>query len=188
MLVLRSFRQKSYVLEKELLHISRHDSLTGTCNRGYLIELAEREIALAKRYMRKLAVIMIDIDRFKQINDTFGHHVGDEVIKQLASTCTDNLRAIDHFGRIGGEEFVCVLPEVEATDAMDCAERLRRAVESVQIDTPQGPVRFTISLGIAVLDERHADLEALLGDADSAMYVAKRDGRNRSVLAPRRAN
>jgi diguanylate cyclase (GGDEF)-like protein len=185
MLVIRSFRQKAYLLEKELLHISRHDSLTGTYNRGYLIELAERELAAARRYGRKLAIAMIDIDHFKQINDTHGHHTGDEVIKQLVRTCTDNLREIDHFGRIGGEEFVCVLPEADEAEAMACAERLRRSIENVQIQGAHGPVRFTISIGVAVLDESHAGLNAMLEDADSAMYIAKNGGRNRVVLAPR---
>lgn len=185
MLVIRSFRQKAYLLEKELLHISRHDSLTGTCNRGYLLELAEREVAVARRYGRKLAIAMIDIDHFKQINDTHGHHTGDEVIKQLVKTCTDNLREIDHFGRIGGEEFVCVLPEADEAEALACAERLRRGIEEVQIQGSHGPVRFTISVGVAVLDDSHANLDAMLEDADNAMYIAKHEGRNRVVLAPR---
>lgn len=183
MLVIRSFRQKAFFLEKELLHISRHDSLTGICNRRYLTELAEREVALAKRSGRALAVAMIDIDHFKKINDTYGHHTGDEVIKQLTKTCTENLREIDHFGRVGGEEFVCVLPEADETEAMTCAERLRRSIEAVRIKTSNGSVQFTISIGIAALDKNHTGWEALLDEADSAMYRAKREGRNRIAFA-----
>ncbi|MGZ3158633.1 MAG: GGDEF domain-containing protein [Burkholderiaceae bacterium] len=184
MLVIRSFRQKAFLLEKELLHISRHDSLTGCCNRRYLTELAEREVALSKRHGRTLAVIMLDIDHFKQINDTYGHHIGDNVIKQLVKTCTENLREIDHFGRLGGEEFVCVLPEADEAEAMGCADRLRRAIEALLVETPQGPIRFTISSGVAVLEMKHVNWEALLKDADAAMYRAKREGRNRVVLSP----
>lgn len=183
MLVIRSFREKAFLLEKKLLHISRHDSLTGTCNRGYLTELAEREVALAKRHGRKLAAAMIDIDHFKEINDTYGHHTGDEVIKQLVTTCLQNLREIDHFGRTGGEEFVCVLPESGQEEAMVCAERLRRSVEATTVETPQGQIRFTVSIGIAALEESNANWEALLNDADRAMYRAKREGRNRIAFA-----
>jgi diguanylate cyclase (GGDEF)-like protein len=183
MLILRLFRQRAFLLEKKLLHASRHDSLTGAYSRGYLIELAEREIAYAKRHDHPLAVAMLDIDRFKQINDNYGHRIGDDVIKRLVATCKANLREIDHFGRIGGEEFVCVLPETDESEAMKCAERLRQSIESVRIDTQRGPLQFTVSIGIAMLSPKHMNWNALLNDADIAMYGAKRDGRNRSVLS-----
>jgi len=183
MLVIRSFRIKTFSSEKELLRISRHDSLTGAFNRGYLTELAEREVALAVRHGRALAVAMLDIDNFKRINDTYGHDTGDEVIRRLVKTCSGNLREIDHFGRIGGEEFACVLPETGAAEALVCAERLLRGVEAIRIETSQGQLQFTISIGVAVLDVTHADWNALLKEADNALYRAKRAGRNRVVLA-----
>lgn len=178
MLVIRFFRRKAFLLEKELLHISRHDSLTGACNRRYITELGEREVALAKRHRRALAVAMIDIDHFKKINDTYGHPVGDQVIKRLVNTCTENLRAIDHFGRIGGEEFICVLPEADRAEAVACAERLRRSAEAIELSIPEGTIRFTISIGIALLDQSSGNWTTLLKDADKALYRAKHGGRN----------
>lgn len=183
MLVIRSFRQSAFLLEKELLRVSRHDSLTGAWNRGYLTELAEREIALAQRHGRTLAVAMLDIDHFKHVNDTYGHGTGDKVIQLLVNTCTDNLRTVDHFGRIGGEEFVCVLPETDEAEAMICAERLRHAIEALRVEAPQGAFQFTASIGVAILNPSHVDWSALLKDADTALYCAKGEGRNRVVLA-----
>lgn len=184
MLVIASFRRKAFILEKELLHISRHDSLTGAFNRGYLTELAEREVQLARRHGRSLAALMLDIDHFKRVNDTWGHAKGDDVIRSLVATCLGNLRSIDYFGRIGGEEFVCLLPDTGTAEALDCAERLRRKVESVRVDTMLGPLQFTVSIGVALLAPRHAEWSALLKDADTALYRAKAQGRNRVVLAP----
>jgi diguanylate cyclase (GGDEF)-like protein len=183
MLVIRSFRLTAIALENELLQISRHDSLTGAYNRGYLTDLAKREMALAKRHNRSMSIIMLDIDHFKNVNDTYGHDIGDKTIKLLVDTCQKNLREIDHFGRIGGEEFVCVLPEVGAADAMLCAERLRTSIEALQIETPRGPLRFTVSIGIAELNPTYANWEALLKSADHALYSAKNSGRNRSILS-----
>jgi diguanylate cyclase (GGDEF)-like protein len=170
MLVVRFFRQQAFLLEQQLLQISRHDSLTGAYNRGFLNG-------------RALAVAMIDIDFFKKVNDTFGHDVGDQVIKQLVDICTQNLRVIDHFGRTGCEEFVCVLPETGEADAMRCAERLRSAIEQMHIGPPHDQLRVTISVGVALLSSRHENWPALLKDADLALYSAKRTGRNRVVLA-----
>jgi len=183
MLVMRLFRQRAFLSERELLHISRHDALTGAFNLRYLTELAEREMALARRHERMLAVAMIDIDHFKRVNDTYGHDIGDKVIKILVDTCHNNLRATDHFGRTGGEEFVWIMPETNEADALACAERLRRSVEALVVNAPEGKFGFTISIGVAVLSGTHTDWHALLKDADIALYCAKRDGRNRVVPA-----
>jgi diguanylate cyclase (GGDEF)-like protein len=183
LLVIRFLRQKAFLLQHELTHISRHDSLTGVCNRRYLTELAKREIALARRHGRPLAVAMIDIDRFKRINDTYGHGIGDTVIKSVTDTCLATLRSIDHVGRFGGEEFVCLLPETDAAQATACCERLRRNIEDSSVPTPQGAIRFTVSIGVAVLGPWHADWNALLKDVDTALYRAKDGGRNRVEFA-----
>jgi diguanylate cyclase (GGDEF)-like protein len=184
MTLISSFRRRAYLFEKELLHASRHDSLSGALNRSYLTELAVREVALAKRHRRPLAVAMLDIDHFKRVNDTYGHAVGDVVIQRLVTTCNRTRRATDYFGRIGGEEFACVMPETDANEALRCAERMRISLEALCTDTQQqGPVRFTVSIGVAVLDDSHADWPALLAGADSALYRAKETGRNRTVLA-----
>lgn len=183
MLVVRQFHQKAFQFEQELLHVSRHDGLTGAFNRRYLDEVAERELALARRHGHPLAVAMIDIDHFKLVNDNFGHDIGDRVLQQLVRCCRAELREIDHFGRLGGEEFICLLPETGQLAALQCAERLRLNLQALCLDTPQGPLRFTVSIGVAVLEPRHADWAALLRDADQAMYRAKHAGRNCVMLA-----
>lgn len=183
MLVIRQFHQKAFLSEQELLNVSRHDGLTGAFNRRYLDEVAERELALARRHGHPLAVAMIDIDHFKEVNDNFGHDIGDRVLQQLVRTCRAELRGIDHFGRLGGEEFICLLPETGQLAALQCAERLRLNLQALCMDTPHGPLRFTVSIGVAVLDTHHADWAALLRDADQAMYRAKHAGRNCVMLA-----
>lgn len=183
MFVIRFFRRKALLLEHELRHIARHDALTGLCNRRYLSELAEREVELAKRHASPLATLMLDIDHFKNVNDSYGHDVGDLVIKALADTCTRSLRRIDHIGRIGGEEFVCILPSTSREEAIAAAERMRRDIELVCVGTPKGEIRFTVSIGVALFNPAHADWPTLLKDADVALYRAKHEGRNRVVVA-----
>lgn len=184
MLVNRVFRQRAFLSEKTLLYISRHDSMTGACNKAHLTELAEREVALARRHGRPLAVAMLDIDNFKRINDQYGHAIGDEVIRQLVNTCKSTLRSIDHFGRIGGEEFIAVMPETSMPEALACAERMRRNIEQdTHVATFQGLLSFTASFGFAILSDKHVDWNALLHDADTAMYCAKNMGRNRVAQA-----
>lgn len=183
MLLFRRFHQRAFLLEQQLLHMSHHDSLTGACNRLYLEQVAERELALAQRHGRSLAVAMLDIDHFKLVNDNYGHDTGDRVLQELVRCCQDELREIDHFGRLGGEEFVCVLPETDQAEAMLCAERLRASLATLRMSTPQGPLRFTVSIGVAVYDARHPDWPALLKAADEAMYRAKNEGRNCVRLA-----
>lgn len=182
MLVSRSFRHKNLIIERQLLHLSRHDGLTGVNNRAYLTELGEHLFALAKRHGRPLAIALLDIDHFKNVNDNYGHDIGDKVICTLSNTCIAQLRQIDHFGRIGGEEFACILPETDAASALLCMERLRLGVAALSVETPTGVVQFTISIGIALLDDTHANWLALLKDADTAMYQAKNSGRNRCLL------
>jgi diguanylate cyclase (GGDEF)-like protein len=190
MLLFRRFHQRAFLLERQLLHMSHHDSLTGACNRLYLEQVAERELALAQRHGRSLAVAMLDIDHFKLVNDNYGHDTGDRVLQELVRCCQGALREIDHFGRLGGEEFVCVLPETDRAEALLCAERLRASLASLRLATPQGPLRFTVSIGVAVYGVQHPDWPALLKAADEAMYRAKNDGRNCVRLAgepPRQA-
>lgn len=188
MLMLRFFRQRAFLLEVQLTHVAQHDSLTGLFNRGYITELAVREIARARRHERPLAIAMLDIDHFKRINDTFGHDTGDIALRAFAGACRAQLREIDHLGRIGGEEFVCLLPETAASEALACVERVRAGIEALALDTPKGQLRFTVSVGVAVLRPEHVNWESLLGDADAALYEAKCTGRNRVVMArPRSA-
>jgi diguanylate cyclase (GGDEF)-like protein len=176
-------RRRAFLAEKALLHASRYDSLSGALSRGYVTELAVHDVALARRYGHPLAVAMLDIDFFKRVNDTYGHAMGDIVLAAVARTCRQGMRASDYLGRIGGEEFVCVMPEAAAGDAMACAERIRKDIAALRVPTPSGPLQVTVSLGIAVLDHQYGDWDALLGAADVALYQAKGAGRNRSVLA-----
>lgn len=182
MLVVVTFRRQAYLSEKRLLHSARHDSLSGAANRGYLNEAGAREVALARRHQRPLALAMIDIDHFKRVNDIYGHAAGDNVIRELARTCRSNLREADLFGRFGGEEFVCVMPETSADQAFACAERIRHSVEGLRIETGRGQLQFTISTGIAVLGPGRDQWETLLQEADEAMYQAKGSGRNRTHI------
>ncbi|WP_167759791.1 GGDEF domain-containing protein [Massilia horti] len=183
MAVLVAFRRQAFLFEKQLLHSARHDSLSGAANRGYLNEAGAREVALARRHKRPLALAMIDIDHFKRVNDIYGHVAGDNVIRELANVCRHNLREGDLFGRFGGEEFVCVMPETEADQAFACVERIRRSIEALRLDTGRGPLQFTISTGIAVLGPGRDQWESLLQEADDALYQAKGGGRNRTQVA-----
>ncbi len=166
-------------LLEEVQRLAVTDELTGAHNRRHLFELAEHEFRQASRYVRPLAAIMFDIDRFKDINDRYGHAIGDLVLRWVADHCRAVIREADVWGRYGGEEFAVVLPETGLKGASEVAERLRARVASAPISTPRGPVPVTISLGVAELQESMRDVHALIDRADAAMYFAKRTGRNR---------
>ncbi len=172
-----------FLAERALAWSARHDSLSGVLARGYLVELAGHELAAARRYGRPLAIAMLDIDYFKRVNDRWGHAVGDSLLCAVSRACSGQLRASDYFGRVGGEEFVCVMPETGKEEALACAERMRLAVAAVRLAVPDGTVACTISLGVAALDASHADFGALLAAADGALYRAKANGRDRVELA-----
>ncbi|MFQ5343176.1 MAG: GAF domain-containing protein, partial [Anaerolineae bacterium] len=162
------------------------DSLTSLYNRRGFFELGRRELERARRFGRPLTAIMFDLDHFKRVNDAYGHATGDQVLAGLAECCRHELREVDLLGRYGGEEFAVLLPESGLTTARPVAERLRRQVERAAIDTDRGPMTITISLGVAMLDETCADLEALLERADQALYAAKQTGRNRVCVRERK--
>lgn len=175
-------RHEAWLRERQLLRACRYDNLSGALSRAYLTELARHDLSLAQRHQRSLAVAMLDIDRFKRVNDLHGHAVGDAVIRALAASCMKTLRSTDYVGRVGGEEFVCVLPEADAEEARICAERVRNAFANVQIPGAPQDLRCTVSIGISVFS-RQPDWETLLREADAALYQAKSGGRNRVVLA-----
>ena len=168
-------------LDREQLR-ARTDELTGLYNRRHFFELAERECSVASRHGRPLSVVMIDIDHFKQINDTFGHQAGDTVLARVANTVGAHRRSGDIVARYGGEEFVLLLPETTAQNALVVAEQLRIAVAADGLDTPSGQAKFTISAGVAALDADTQTLAQLIRRADQALYAAKAQGRNRSIL------
>lgn len=177
-------RRAAFVAERALAYSAHHDSLSGLLARGYLIELATHDLARARRYGHPLTIGMLDIDHFKRVNDTFGHPVGDALIQAVSKVCSAELRASDYFGRIGGEEFVCVMPDTSQDEALACAERMRRAVAAFRLQTAAGEARCTISIGIAALAPGHADFGSLLAAADAALYQAKSGGRDRIEVAP----
>ena len=154
------------------------DHLTGVTNRAHFFEIAESEVARAQRHDRALSLVMVDADHFKRINDTAGHQAGDDVLKRIADEAKALLRSSDTVARLGGEEFVLMLPSTTTAEAMVVAERLRVAVERARIDTAVGQRKATISLGVASLGDANPTLQDLLAAADRALYDAKQAGRN----------
>src|SRR3990172_2619826 len=173
--------QRTHLLEKAQLleQWAITDSLTGLHNRRHFLELAELEFHRARRYQHPLSAMMLDIDHFKRVNDTYSHALGDQVIQAVAALCRENLRDIDLMGRYGGDEFVALVPEVNLDDARKAAERLRKIIADAPIDTERGPLNITISIGVVALAPDYLDFASLLNQADAALYTAKNAGRNR---------
>lgn len=158
------------------------DALTGIRNRRSFYELAEIELKRAQRYKEPLAALMVDADYFKKVNDTYGHAVGDLVLKDLAKTMTETLREVDLLGRVGGEEFAVLLLHMTLPEALEVAERLRLKIEGGSVSLPEGgSINFTVSIGLAMLSDQEKQLSDLFKKADIALYEAKRLGRNRVV-------
>jgi diguanylate cyclase (GGDEF)-like protein len=155
------------------------DPLTGVANRRGFFEMGERLLARAAFARQPTAVIMFDLDRFKRINDRYGHDTGDEVIATFCRLARSLLRSNDLFGRIGGEEFACLLPTTERLDALRLAERVRAAFEAAYHTIGEDRLRTTVSAGVAIVDNSNFDLDTLLKHADRALSHAKRAGRNR---------
>jgi diguanylate cyclase (GGDEF)-like protein len=170
-------------LADRLERLARTDALTGVHNRRHLLAIAERETARARRYARPLSVMLIDVDHFKQVNDSQGHAAGDEVLVHLTETMSAALRSTDALGRLGGEEFAIVLPETDEAAAIAAGERIRARVAEMVVPTRVGAVRTTVSVGVAALDGSDPDFSALLARADEALYLAKARGRNLVVAA-----
>ena len=179
-------RLLTYGMVSELAHeaealerLACLDGMTGLNNRRHFLALAENEWSRFRRYGHPLAVLMIDIDLFKSVNDKYGHDVGDEVIKAVAETLQKNKRASDIAGRLGGEEFAVILPEATLDSAVAAAERLRRLVTERAIAVEGGRLTVTVSVGACVSHAATTGIDELLKQADIALYEAKRSGRNR---------
>ncbi len=183
LLILWSFIDitKEVYYRKELELLASTDPMTKLYNRRYFSELATTVVQLAKRSGLVYSVIMVDIDKFKRINDAYGHKVGDEVIIALAKVLKCNGRKSDIVSRWGGEEFVILLPQTKLDGAAEIAEKLRKNVERLQVFAGEdNKISFTISLGVATVNfEDCPDVEAVINNADKALYVAKESGRNR---------
>lgn len=169
-------------LYEQRKHEARVDSTTGIFNRRGLSEMGCREVNRAIRFNRQLSVIFLDIDHFKIVNDTYGHPVGDLVLKELADRLKTNLRSVDLIGRYGGEELVIILPETDSEGALDVAERLRKVVEETPFSPNELSLWITISQGVSTMNANNRSLKELIRQADEAAYQSKDAGRNLVTL------
>lgn len=167
-------------LEIELQRQAHLDYLTGLPNRRNFMERGEIELSRTQRYDNSLSILMLDIDHFKRINDSYGHQSGDVVLKSVAMTFQKVLRSEDIIGRLGGEEFAVILPETGIEKATEVAERLREIITADEVELSDGiKIKFTVSIGIAALIDNDSNIDFLLNEADKALYKAKQTGRNR---------
>lgn len=169
-------------LEVKLQELALTDPLTGLFNRRYFTQKGEEEFVRAQRYHVPFSVIMLDVDKFKAVNDTFGHDAGDQVLRELAVTLRQNARHVDTVSRLGGEEFGLILPNTSREQAIVAAERLRRAVEHQPIQLDHAWLKVTVSIGVASSCDQMCSLDDLLRNADTALYRAKENGRNQVVI------
>ncbi len=171
-------------LEESLRIMGTTDYLTGISNRRHFMGTGQKELSRAQRYGKSLSLIMIDFDRFKDINDTYGHAAGDEVLKAIAGLCVGQLRESDIMGRMGGEEFAILPLESDQEQAIQLAERIRASAGELAVPLGDGQsIGCTLSIGVSSLSDTVEDLDQLLKKADEALYRAKEAGRNRVVLA-----
>ncbi|MCL2468879.1 MAG: diguanylate cyclase [Alphaproteobacteria bacterium] len=171
-------------LEDELFHQANTDPLTSLSNRRFFMIQAEQEIRRARRFSRDLSLIMVDLDHFKNVNDTYGHATGDRALETLVRASFKSLRESDIMGRLGGEEFAIILPETSLEAAKDVALRLLAHVAQTEVPSEKGAFHMTTSLGVSALRPTDTGIDDLLNRADDALFAAKREGRNRvEVLA-----
>ncbi|WP_018150861.1 sensor domain-containing diguanylate cyclase [Leeia oryzae] len=165
---------------KEVLESQAHyDSLTGVSNRRRFFMLAESEFSRAQRYAQPLSVMMIDIDYFKRVNDTYGHKTGDLLLKAVATHCMQNIRESDTLGRLGGEEFAILMPNTRLEEAVKLAHRLCKSFHKISVVTDQAAeLKPTASIGVTALATQDTNFDSVLERADQAMYLAKANGRN----------
>lgn len=169
---------------RELEDLAITCPLTGVYNRRYLDFRYSEEMKRARRYKHGLAVAMVDIDHFKQVNDKYGHLAGDQVLREVAAVLQKSLRVTDIVARFGGEEFLLLMPEIRPEAALAVSLRIRMAIQGMVVDTVSGPVSVTVSIGVACINppEEVPDDETLIQRADESLYEAKRSGRNRVIL------
>ncbi|MFC5302730.1 sensor domain-containing diguanylate cyclase [Azospira restricta] len=163
----------------ELQHLATTDLMTGVHNRHHFLSLLYHEFARGRRHWVPLSLMVLDLDFFKQINDGYGHAAGDEALRAFARAAKGCLREMDAVGRLGGEEFAILLPNTQVAHAEAVAERIRAAVARIAIETEQGTVRFTTSIGVTQTIAEDESVDAVLARADAALYNAKAAGRNR---------
>jgi len=183
LLIFRPLVRRVHTYASQLFRLAMTDTMTGTSNRRAFMELSQREISRAGRHGHALSVLMMDIDKFKSINDTFGHAVGDEAIKHLVACAEAVLRPEDTVGRLGGEEFAVIMPYTNAEQAATVGERIRAHVEATVLTASTGQqIPFTVSIGVCPVDAADETVEPALNHADMALYQSKTGGRNRVTL------
>jgi len=154
------------------------DELTGIYNRRGIIEVGEKEFNRATRFKHPFCVLWIDFDHYKKINDEYGHEMGDNVLKAMVAVCRKKLRDIDSFGRMGGDEFIILLPETDLKGGVFVAERLRHLVEKARVTSGKHKISLTASFGVTALSGKNDGFSKMLSASDNAMYAAKKSGRN----------
>ncbi|QCO01511.1 sensor domain-containing diguanylate cyclase [Azospirillum argentinense] len=169
-------------MEEALRDMASRDPLTGIYNRRSFMELARSQLARAHRFNEPMSVFVLDVDHFKRINDSYGHATGDDALRMVAGGCQAILREYDILGRLGGEEFVVVLPGATAEESRVVAERVRRHLSRMAIPGPEGRFHLTSSIGISAIEGAYDTLEKAIHRADLALYRAKREGRNRVAV------
>ena len=168
------------VVTEKLRHQATHDELTELWNRRAVMELLQAELDRCNRTNTGLTLLVVDIDHFKRVNDTYGHLIGDRVLKEIARRLSACCRKYDVIGRFGGEEFIMAVPDLRFEKPYDFASRMRRTIEESSVDTAAGAVNVTISIGmVSVFGAEANDLEFFIQRADEALYRAKAKGRNR---------
>ncbi|WP_394133118.1 diguanylate cyclase [Shewanella maritima] len=168
---------------KQFIKLARTDFLANVANRGYAVEQGEKLFREAKKHHKAFAVVIFDIDNFKQLNDQYGHDIGDKAIKALAARAKRMLKQRDILGRFGGEEFLMILPNASGEQAVQVAERVRKAIEQQVFSLAETQLHFTVSIGVAVMSDKYDSFEAMIKSADIALYQAKGQGKNQTQLA-----
>lgn len=166
---------------RQLERLASTDPLTGAYNRRHFMETGDNELLRSNRYDHAVTVLMLDIDHFKAVNDTYGHSIGDIALKETVRVIEETLRGEDTLGRLGGEEFAVLLPETNASRAALLAERIRVAIGEIVIETPTDPLSFTMSIGLTEGSKDDKTIDDLLKRADDGLYKAKEQGRNQVV-------
>jgi diguanylate cyclase (GGDEF)-like protein len=184
LVIFRERMKERLKFENTLLKMANTDELTGLCNRRRFEELLQWEFRKLERYHRQSCILLFDLDHFKNVNDTYGHQAGDNVLAAVAQKCKNELRKSDILGRYGGEEFIALLPDTDLESALKVAEKLRWTIETTSIPTIEGTICLTISIGVASFgDMDELSIDQAIKYADDSLYLAKRSGRNQIFCA-----
>ena len=167
-------------LNVKLKDLSNRDPLTHAYNRRYFAEMSQKYLSLSKRHNHNISIIVLDIDNFKFINDSYGHAIGDDVIISLAKNLEKYVRSTDIVSRFGGEEFIILLYDISYTNSVKIAKKIRENIENIKLETVHGPLKYTVSIGVSMYDQIKDDsnIERTIIRADHALYIAKNSGKN----------